>query len=377
MQLKLFYVLSVSIMITNAQSNCGTIMYPPSTLNISNARMQDPISNWADFVPNSNTIEKIIRINFHYLLKNDGTGNFTETTDGNGNSSYNGYKYIEDLLPSINSNIKDKGIFNIQTGSMSNNLPTRINIIIEGIYFHRNSTLYNFYNSTENVVLSNSVSSTYNVNTLTSINVYLLESGNRGVGSGVAWQDTRIKSFHNFGSWNSYKRQIAHPEEWWYLDLNAKTFLHELGHCLSLWHVPNPSCGSDDFCDDTPTNICAAQWSCNSSVTNCSTYLMSYNNGNALSPCQLGRMHWTLENEISENRLCIFQNQSLNVTNLGWPQILYQARNLRVGNPNGTSTVLPNGSKAVFVGQNSVEFLPGFEAQLGSKFEIKIEPGCN
>ncbi|TAF73989.1 MAG: hypothetical protein EAZ53_10885 [Bacteroidetes bacterium] len=55
---------------------------------------------------------------------------------------------------------------------------------------------------------------------------------------------------------------------------------------------------------------------------------MSYTNGTGVSPCQLGRIHWTLENEIPENKLCVFQNNTLNVTDFAMPQILYQARQI-------------------------------------------------
>lgn len=366
----------ISVFYINAQTSCGTIMAPPSVYINPNARMQDAIANWADFVPNFNTPEKTIRINFHFLLRNDGTGNFTETTNGNGNTNYNGYKYIEDLLPALTNRINNRPVFNVQIGSGVRNLPLKFNIIVDGIYFHRNTTIYNTYNTNCDintscgVVLDDLANNTFNVNTLTSINVYLIESGRRGVGAGVATQDTRVKSIKLYGSWLSYNRTLTNPEEWWYFDLNAYTFLHELGHCLSLWHVPAPSCGSDDYCDDTPTNVCVGTWNCPETSTTCSNNVMSYTNGNGLSPCQLGRIHWTLENEIPENKLCRFQNNTLNVTDFAMPQILYQARQI------SSNAILQNNEWATMVGETEVNLNPGFEVQLGATFEAKTTPSC-
>lgn len=205
---------------------------------------------------------------------------------------------------------------------------------------------------------------------MTSINVYLIESGRKGVGNGVATEDTKVKSFKLFGSWLSYNIELNNPSIWWNLNVNAYTFLHELGHCLSLWHVPNPDCGFDDFCDDTPTNICAGVWNCVETTSNCSNNIMSYNNGNALSPCQLGRIHWTLENEIPQNKLCRFQNTSLNVTDFAMPQILYQARQI------SSNAILQNNEWATLVGETEVNLNSGFEVQLGATFEAKTTPSC-
>jgi hypothetical protein len=52
--------------------------------------------------PDLQTI-KTIRLNYHFMLKSDGTGNFTQTDDGMGNTSYNGYIFAEDMTKWMNN----------------------------------------------------------------------------------------------------------------------------------------------------------------------------------------------------------------------------------------------------------------------------------
>ena len=41
---------------------------------------------------------KYVRVNIHYILRSDGTGNFRPNDDGWGNSNFTGYDFAEDVI---------------------------------------------------------------------------------------------------------------------------------------------------------------------------------------------------------------------------------------------------------------------------------------
>lgn len=66
---------------------CGTIGEPSQQMNQiltnPNARATN-IPEWQNFVPNQNSPERIIRLNFHFIGNTDGSVMFTESSDNDG-----------------------------------------------------------------------------------------------------------------------------------------------------------------------------------------------------------------------------------------------------------------------------------------------------
>ncbi|MDX2196552.1 MAG: zinc-dependent metalloprotease family protein [Cytophagales bacterium] len=263
------------------------------------------------------------------------------------------------------------------------NLDHKFDYIIEGVYYWRNDEYYgrNYNRQTD-------IYNLYGVNKTSSINIFFDESsgtaGGNAIGNGY--------SFIN-RAWARYvlDKSVNEWERWGLIHLYPWTFNHEIGHNLGLSHTmknnSNGECNTqmDDGCDDTPTipeiqNVygfdpCCG-WGGNDAV--CTNNMMD-REVHALTPCQLGAMHYTILNNIPTFRLCHFTDTTgyVNPNQLGWPQILFQARILYVGSLLGTPTVLENGERAIFIGEQYIDLRPGFEAQLGSEFEIRFATACN
>lgn len=337
------------------------------------------------YIPNNNTTVKIIRVNIHYMLRATGTPlNFTETDDGNGNSNYTGYNFAEDLVNLANTRLNSNHQLNIPPTNTIAILPRKYQYILNGVYFHRNDSYY-IYPSYPNDI--------YGQNKGEAINVYL-ELMNNSTAGGHGNMDG-IRYVELKGSWEAY---VANPYDFpTVLWIKAEQLNHEIGHNLSLLHSLryddgpcNPN--QEDYCSDTPTGISIINaygfdpccgWNQQGTLYNgmllCSNNLMDYTGDDAISPEQLGRIHWTLENELKNYQTCHFSLSSLDVCgNFGYPQKVYIASNI---NAPGSScspqqAILQNNKKAIFIGNNTVILNPGFEVQLGSEFEIQMNNIC-
>lgn len=63
-------------------------------------KTSDSIPGYMDYIPDSNTPIKFIRLNFHFMLLEDtnpdAPGNFTSEDDGMGDNDFTGYDWIDD-----------------------------------------------------------------------------------------------------------------------------------------------------------------------------------------------------------------------------------------------------------------------------------------
>lgn len=193
---------------------------------------------------------KHVKVNIHYLLKDDGTGNFHEMGDGWGNPNYTGFDYAEDMIDSINTELDVNP--GIATGMQVPGYDYTVTdfgfrFVLAGVYFHRNSTLYNHMDQDYNgdnsgsSLYDMSYMSSYDVNTSEEINIYIVSSpsfGNTGVFQGIA----SLSGVHCqvFNCWLTYKYghqnwpSTTPPSELHRFE--ARTIAHEVGHCLSLRH---------------------------------------------------------------------------------------------------------------------------------------------
>ncbi len=122
-----------------------------------------------------NYTHKVIRVNIHYTLKTNGTGNFTETGDGQGNS-LNGYQVAKDMISSANSYQATNPQMNLHTppNTSTPNPNKEYEYILEAVYFHRNDYFYNYSS------ISSSNYQTIGEHTDSLINVFIIGELNGG-----------------------------------------------------------------------------------------------------------------------------------------------------------------------------------------------------
>lgn len=247
-------------------------------------------------------------VNFHFILDDNGEGNFNETDNGDPNppptgpdTYHNGVNIAKFMIDEINRKIAN----DVESPHIPclNTLPAldfRFKLEIykdpnipgdDGVFFV-NSTANYVYSQTSADVLK----PLFTVNGDDVIDVFIL-AGETGVGNGIAgvamdWGN-HGNSVAQTGIWEI--QVINGTGGWWSATDNL---LHEFGHLFNLHHTFNGA----DFCDDAPVN--ANCWNINPANPNCdelcevSNNVMDYNSfRKSLTPCQLGRVHDYLYNE--------------------------------------------------------------------------------
>ncbi len=63
------------------------------------------------YIPSQSTPIKYVKVNFHYMLRIDGSGNFTETDDGDGDNSFNGYMHAMNIVKAANTKLAQSNIY--------------------------------------------------------------------------------------------------------------------------------------------------------------------------------------------------------------------------------------------------------------------------
>ena len=169
--------------------------------------MHTPINyNCSDCNLKSATLNnfKVMRVNIHFILKNDGTGNFSETENYYGTtSSENGY-WIADLLINeanyyLNNNLEMTQQLSYESIPVED---ININYKLNGVFFHRNTTFYECYYQPTS--LKRNTDEAFNVFLFTTVNQY------GGVQSGKGmWIGDFKKYYDNYVADNN-TWQIAH-----------------------------------------------------------------------------------------------------------------------------------------------------------------------
>jgi Pregnancy-associated plasma protein-A len=249
----------------------------------------------------SDTI-KHLRVNYHFMLKSDGSGNFSPTDDDNKDTTMNGYRRAKSVIDKANEELaRNKGMFRPNPNNTAV-LPTNFRYILCGVYFHYDDALY-----TPNHYAGWSMLDKYGVNPRTEINIFNIPDD--GEGTGIANQitfpkDTASELACKVKDYTVYKR---FPD--WSIQFAAGNLNHEIGHLLGLYHTWD----DDDYCDDTPlgflqdgvyrqcwaytegSGICGSWY-------NISNNIMDYNGNfpHAYTPCQLERIHNNLNTSLKD-----------------------------------------------------------------------------
>jgi hypothetical protein len=309
------------------------------------------------------TVFKTVRVNIHFVLKTDGTGNFTETKDINGNtSSYNGYWFATKCIDICNAQLSNETMTQQLSYSPIPVNPINYGYKLIGVYFHRNDTYFN----------TPSYYSSLFENSSEVINIFIYPNND---GSGVS--DTLVSCWVG-GANTAYSNYLQYGN--WGIEQFSRPINHEVGHCLSLDHCKrynsggcctnnSPSCL--DNCTDTPTylELINDGYSdpCVWNGAGYSNNIMDYSpNQKAYTPCQIEKVHNHLETSKPNYLYTNFMNQSVQVTSFAENKA-YIANTVTIA-PSSSITITNN--KRLFIDSKVLVINSSFEVPLGSVFEF-------
>ncbi len=350
-----------------------------------------------------NSPVKLVRVNIHFMLKSDGTGNFTET--GNlGLGIESGYTFAKNHVAAMNLNMETNPKMNILPNNTTPNIDKHFRYVLDAVYFVRNDNTF-LYRSIYLQGLYPSIGhSTDNV-----LNVFLqIDTTTNAVG-GRAEELSHASKIKYTEDRNYYTRYLAYVNsspgtDYYSWAISNANSSHELGHLYGLSHTVRynhaPKCPTianngfvdpncDDGCGDTPSawdvtdlnnsgKHPACGWSTGGDMW-CSNNLMDYNGSEALTPCQLDIIHSALDGGMKSYTVCDAVKNNLNLTIMGYPQIGYYGKNVAIKPLSifGT-TINPvlNGINRAEVYFNESVTMENFEIKDQAEFEVIYSNLC-
>jgi Pregnancy-associated plasma protein-A len=317
----------------------------------------------------SNFTERSIRINIHFVLRSDGTGNFTETGDNLGNS-LSGYKFAKDFMSRAATTVSYNTRMNIPPNNTIPVLDPKYHYILDAVYFHRNDNFFTF-NANGDLMHDALGADKEEV-----FNVFLTEDISLSTSGGYASTISHVTAYKyieiaNFYGWTYLNYVYQNPIGTIYdyvMHGTSGTIAHEVGHLLGLRHTvqygrrikcPTPSregyidYSCDDDCADTPTAWSIYEDPNNYDPTNpidprtypecgwatggrmwCSNNMMDYNGSNALTPCQLEIIHAGLDGGLKSFTACEAVKNNLILNDIGYPKFAYFGKHVEIGHAN-------------------------------------------
>ena len=259
------------------------------------------------YIPDEYTSTKYVKINFHFMLKIDNTLNFRPYDDGLGNTSFTGYDYANAVVNKVNQRLSTNEQMHLPQGNSTSVLERKYRLVLKGVYFHYDDNAFSCYDPSPGHMDETELSY-YSINPNSEINVFFLYDDNpnwNGASGGSANGNNYVimKAL-----WQTYRDHLDQVNSviWgasWDL-------LHETGHNLGLIHTMSTGDGTcneyhDDHLSDTPTiheilemgyPYPCPSWGDES--PNYSNNAMDYSGLVAMTPQQLGVIHYTLTHDM-------------------------------------------------------------------------------
>ena len=264
------------------------------------AEMTNPCNDPNNYIPDAdnpkNTSLKIVKINVHVMQNSEGQGNLAGEW---------GRKYIKEIILSSNGDLLRNGKMKLPIGNNTPVIPARFAYELwpttyipgdDGIYYHQDDELYfNINRGKEKNIFKRDIFEKYGIQKDSVLNIFVqdvhldsLESATFDPKSnGVAFPTwVKVANWYDAVRDTTYKNnRIQLPKKY----VPPKLLNHEIGHVFNLRHA-----WRKDYCDDTPEHKnCWSQGPppCDKVSNN----IMDYNaHMNALTPCQLGRVHMSM-----------------------------------------------------------------------------------
>lgn len=252
------------------------------------------------YIPTDTTSMKYVKVNFHFMMKSDSTLNFRPYDDGLGNCSFNAYDYSKMLITYINLRLAINQHMNLPPGNNTPVLARYYRLVLKGVYFHYDDNAY-AYGS-----LSSSEIAYYSINPSSEINIFFVYDPNPNYSGGGTAHQSGDRYVIKKAVWQKY-RDHGTVGVW----ADAWGIIHETGHNFVLSHTMHNPWGvccdtCDDGCADTPTitdivgmgypDPCP-HWGDTASTK--SNNVMDYSGITAITPEQLGIVHYTLTHNMS------------------------------------------------------------------------------
>ncbi len=193
----------------------------------------------ADAVCTDTNCVKYIAVNVHYLLKTDGSGNFTETGDGypEGDSAHQagvtGFMRARLLVDGANR-VNSKAVKNWRSPEGVGVVSKRFRYVLKGVYFHRDDTAFNA--SSLLYPDFTLVTKKYGVHTDKEVNVFMTHETQPIGTSGVVCCELDSAMYSQMGFLTIFMRdwEVWYKKKW---DDGAwHTLNHEFGHLMGLQH---------------------------------------------------------------------------------------------------------------------------------------------
>lgn len=255
--------------------------------------------------PDSCSATRYVRVNFHFVQDENGRQNFQPVDDPATPLDENGYRWAQQVMWAANwpHGWSENPPMRLPAGNTTPNLPKRIQLLLTGVYFDRAPAAEQRY--TDANAGSAYLFEHFGRDRGRVINIFVLDravpGSTGGIADGIGPNARGAYWCKILSPW--YGANLAKPiGPWGY----ASILNHELGHVLGLAHTYSawrydPDHPTDwDGCPDTPDNP-----NCWDETDPKCTQLkvpeppsnnqMDYNNAqNALTPCQLQRIHANL-----------------------------------------------------------------------------------
>jgi len=272
---------------------------------------KSPCGSFLNYMPDINNLHwyapQHIKVNFHFMDHPENNINFGESE---------GRQYIIDLIYHANRHFNNNKKMRLPVGNNTPVLPIYLQYVLtpdpsipndDGIYFHKDSVLWYLNKKDKGLhgLYSNAAYDKYGVQKEKVLNVFMFEHHPDSIASSTYKQASNgigkpyyAKMSNGYYNYLKTKAGKASKGSW-----HAAPLLnHEIGHTFGLLH----SWTKNDGCDDPPPNPHC--WDDNGAPpcnkgTIISNNLMDYNNScNALTPCQIAKMHYKLSRVNSSQR---------------------------------------------------------------------------